>query len=83
MRASRIVRDAVQPVGGRVFEALASPVSSVPGSVVPRLGSAFWSMTAPVVRAILCRHGPGQMRADADEAAQRLAAVNRCFMPIV
>ena len=41
--------DAVQPVGGRVFEALASPVSSVPGSVVPRLGSAFWSMTAPVV----------------------------------
>src|SRR5208282_5825730 len=41
--------DAVQPVGGRVFEALASPVSSVPGSVVPRLGSAFWSMTTPVV----------------------------------
>jgi LuxR family maltose regulon positive regulatory protein len=41
--------DAVQPVGERVFEALASPVSSVPGSVVPRLGSAFWSMTSPVV----------------------------------
>ena len=41
--------DAIQPVGGRVFEALASPVSSVPGSVVPRLGSAFWSMTVPVV----------------------------------
>ena len=41
--------DAIQPVGGRVFEALASPVSSVPGSVVPRLGSAFWSMTAPIV----------------------------------
>ena len=41
--------DAIQPVGGRVFDALASPVSSVPGSVVPRLGSAFWSMTAPVV----------------------------------
>ena len=41
--------DAVQPVGDRVFEALASPASSVPGSVVPRLGSAFWSMTAPVV----------------------------------
>ena len=41
--------DAVQPVGSRVFEALASPVSSVPGSVVPRLGSAFWSMTAPAV----------------------------------
>ena len=39
----------VQPIGERVFEALASPVSSVPGSVVPRLGSALWSMTAPVV----------------------------------
>jgi LuxR family transcriptional regulator, maltose regulon positive regulatory protein len=30
--------DGVQPVGGPVFDALASPVSSVPGSVVPRLG---------------------------------------------
>ena len=29
--------DGVQPIGQRVFEALASPVSSVPGSVVPRL----------------------------------------------
>ena len=41
--------DAVQPVGGRVFDALASPASSVPGSVVPRLGSAFSSMTSQVV----------------------------------
>ncbi len=41
--------DAVEPVSARVFEALASPHSSVPGSVVPRLGSAFWSMTVPVV----------------------------------
>ena len=41
--------DAVEPVGGRVFDALASPGSSVPGSVVPRLGNAFASMTAPVV----------------------------------
>jgi LuxR family maltose regulon positive regulatory protein len=40
--------DAVEPVAGRVFDALASPGSSVPGSVVPRLGSAFASMTAPV-----------------------------------
>ena len=31
------------------FDALASPASSVPGSVVPRLGSAFSSMTSPVV----------------------------------
>jgi LuxR family maltose regulon positive regulatory protein len=38
----------VEPVGERVFAALASPGSSVPGSVVPRLGAAFASMTAPV-----------------------------------
>src|SRR5215472_9848003 len=41
--------DAVEPIGQRVFDALASRVSSVPGSVVPRLGAAFSSMTAPVV----------------------------------
>ena len=41
--------DAVQPLDKRVFEALASPVSSVPGSVVPRLGAALWSMSVPVV----------------------------------
>src|SRR5690349_22456013 len=41
--------NAVQPVGRRVFDALASPASSVPGSVVPRLGAAFSSMTTPVV----------------------------------
>ena len=40
--------DAVEPVDGRLFEALASPASSVPGSVVPRLGNAFSSMTSPV-----------------------------------
>jgi LuxR family transcriptional regulator, maltose regulon positive regulatory protein len=40
---------AVEPIDGRVFDVLASPVSSVPGSVVPRLGSAFSSMTSPVV----------------------------------
>src|SRR5207344_1379146 len=41
--------DAVEPIDGRVFDALASPGSSVPGSVVPRLGLAFSSMTTPVV----------------------------------
>ena len=40
--------DQVEPVGERVFAALASPGSSVPGSVVPRLGAAFAAMTAPV-----------------------------------
>jgi len=41
--------DAVEPIDERVFDALASPASSVPGSVVPRLASAFASMTSPVV----------------------------------
>jgi LuxR family transcriptional regulator, maltose regulon positive regulatory protein len=41
--------DAIEPVGKRVFDALASPASSVPGSVVPRLSSAFSSMISPVV----------------------------------
>jgi LuxR family maltose regulon positive regulatory protein len=41
--------DAIEPVGDRVFDALASPVSSVPGSVMPRLRTAFASMRAPVV----------------------------------
>jgi LuxR family maltose regulon positive regulatory protein len=40
--------DAVEPIDGRVFDALASPASSVPSAVVPRLGSAFSSMTSPV-----------------------------------
>jgi LuxR family maltose regulon positive regulatory protein len=41
--------DAVEPIDERVFDALASPGSSVPGSVVPRLGSAFAAMSSPVV----------------------------------
>jgi len=41
--------DVIEPVGGRVFDVLASAGSSVPGSVVPRLGWAFASMTVPVV----------------------------------
>ena len=40
--------NAIEPVSGRVFDALTSPASSIPGSVVPRLGNAFSSMTSPV-----------------------------------
>jgi LuxR family transcriptional regulator, maltose regulon positive regulatory protein len=40
---------AIEPLGDRTFAALADPASSVPGLVVPRLVSAFASMTAPVV----------------------------------
>src|SRR5215471_13136414 len=65
--------DEVEPVGERVFAALASPVSSVPGSVVPRLGSAFSAMIAPVV---LVDHVPGGSRlvlAGRDEPPLRIA----------
>ena len=41
--------DAVEPIDQRVFDALSSPASSVPGSVVPRLASAFSSMISPIV----------------------------------
>jgi len=41
--------NAVEPIGERVFDALATAASSVPGSVVPRLASAFSSMISPVV----------------------------------
>src|SRR5262249_61652570 len=41
--------DAIEPIGERVFGALTSPGSSVPGSVVPRLCTALASITSPVV----------------------------------
>jgi hypothetical protein len=41
--------DAVEPIGERVFDALASAGRSVPGPVVSALGFAFSSMTLPVV----------------------------------
>jgi LuxR family transcriptional regulator, maltose regulon positive regulatory protein len=41
--------NAVEPVGERVFDALAYPGSSVPGPVVSALGFAFSSMTVPVI----------------------------------
>jgi LuxR family transcriptional regulator, maltose regulon positive regulatory protein len=41
--------DAVEPVGQRVFDALASPGSSVHRTVLPRLGAALASMTSPIV----------------------------------
>lgn len=44
--------DRLEPVGSSVFEALSSPSSSVPGSVVPRLGVALAGRTTPVVLAL-------------------------------
>jgi len=41
--------NAVEPIGQRVFDELASPGSSVPDAIVPALGFGFSSMTSPVV----------------------------------
>ena len=82
--------DAVQPIDGRVFDALASPVSSVPGSVVPRLGSAFSSMTSPVVLVLddvhalhnsECRAALSVL-ADHVPAGSRLALAGRAEPPL-
>jgi len=82
--------DAVEPIDGRVFDALASPVSSVPGSVVPRLGSAFSSMTSPVVLVLddvhvlhnrECRAALSVL-ADQVPAGSRLALAGRAGPPL-
>ena len=41
--------NAIEPLGPRVFDQLASPGSSVPDAIVPALGFGFSSMTSPVV----------------------------------
>ena len=82
--------DAVEPIGGRVFDALASPASSVPGSVVPRLGAAFWSMTSPVALVLddvhalhnsECRAALSVL-ADHVPAGSRLALAGRAEPPL-
>jgi LuxR family maltose regulon positive regulatory protein len=82
--------DAVEPIDGRVFDALASPVSSVPGSVVPRLGSAFSSMSSPValvlddVHALHNRECRAALSVLADHvpAGSRLALAGRAPPPL-
>ena len=82
--------DAVEPLDERVFDALASPGSSVPGSVVPRLGSALSSMTSPVVlvlddvhllRNSECRAALSVL-ADHVPAGSRLALAGRAEPPL-
>ena len=82
--------DAVEPMGERVFDALASPGSSVPGSVVPRLGSAFSSMTSPValvlddvhlLRNLECRSALSVL-ADHVPPGSRLALAGRTAPPL-
>ena len=82
--------DAVEPIGERVFDALASPGSSVPGSVVPRLGSAFSSMTSPVALVLddvhLLRnrecHSALSVLADHVPYGSRLALAGRTAPPL-
>jgi LuxR family transcriptional regulator, maltose regulon positive regulatory protein len=82
--------DAVAPIGDRVFDALASPASSVPGSVVPRLGSAFAAMTVPVVLVLddvhLLRNREGRaalsVLADHVPGGSRLAFAGRDEPPL-
>ena len=82
--------DPVEPIDRRVFDALASPASSVPGSVAPRLGSAFASMTAPValvlddvhtLRNAECRAAVS-MLADHVPGGSRLALAGRDQPPL-
>ena len=82
--------DAVEPVDERVFDALASPASSVPGSVVPRLASAFSSMTSQVVLVLddvhllqnrECRAALSVL-ADHVPAGSRLALAGRAEPPL-
>jgi LuxR family transcriptional regulator, maltose regulon positive regulatory protein len=73
-----------------VFDALASPASSVPGSVVPRLGSAFAAMTTPVVLVLddvhLLRDPEGRaalsVLADHVPAGSRIAFAGRTRPPL-
>jgi LuxR family maltose regulon positive regulatory protein len=82
--------DAVEPLGERVFDALASPGSSVSGSVVPRLGSAFSSMTSPValvlddvhlLQNLECRSALSVL-ADHVPSGSRLALAGRSAPPL-
>jgi LuxR family transcriptional regulator, maltose regulon positive regulatory protein len=82
--------DAVEPIDARVFDALAARGSSVPGSVVPRLGSAFWSMSVPVVlvlddvhalRNLECRAALSVL-ADHVPAGSQLALASRVQPPL-
>jgi LuxR family transcriptional regulator, maltose regulon positive regulatory protein len=82
--------DAIEPIGMWVFDALASPGSSVPGSVVPRLGSAFSSMTLPVVLVLddvhVLRNREGRdalsMLADHVPGGSRLVFAGRAEPPL-
>src|SRR6516164_1167301 len=82
--------DAVEPIDAGVFDALASPASSVPGSVVPRLGSALWSMPVPVVLVVddvhllENREGQAALSALADHVpgGSRLVLAGRARPPV-
>ena len=74
--------DGVEPIDGRVFDALASPGSSVPGAVVPRLGSALWSMSSPVALVLDDVHalGNGECRAAVSVLADHVPEGSRLVL---
>jgi hypothetical protein len=82
--------DEIEPIDERVFDALASPGSSVPGSVVPRLASAFASMSSPVVLVLDDVHvlrnrecvSALSVLADHVPAGSRLVAAGRADPPL-
>ena len=82
--------DAIEPVDKRVFEALASPYSSALGSVLPRLESALWSMSSPVVLVLddvhLLRNTEGRaalaVLADSVPDRSRLVLAGRSEPPV-
>jgi LuxR family transcriptional regulator, maltose regulon positive regulatory protein len=82
--------DALEPIDQRVFDALASPYSSVPGSVIPRLASALWSMSSPVVLVLddvhLLRHAECRtalsVLADSVPGGSRLVLAGRAEPPL-
>jgi LuxR family maltose regulon positive regulatory protein len=82
--------DAIEPVGQRVFDALASPQASVLGSVVPRLSNAFASVTSPVTLVLddvhLVRDREGQaalsVLAEHVPAGSRLVLAGRDRPPV-
>ena len=82
--------DAIEPVDERVFDALASPASSVPGSVVPRLGAALWAMSEPFVLVVddvhVLRNREGQaalsVLADHVPDGSRLVLAGRTAPPL-
>ena len=82
--------DAIEPVGEPLYDSLSSPASSVPGSVVPRLGSALSRMSSPLVLVLddvhVLRNREGQaalsVLADHVPSGSQLVLASRGELPL-